>query len=373
MSGNVIEHWFSRPWGLNLLLLLPILTIASIVGARRRRWALLQLGRIPALIALVESRRRWNGLRFFCWVTGLSVLAVGIAGPQWGREPTVVTARGRDLVVVLDLSRSMLTDDVLPCRLDKAQQALQELVASLQKRGGHRLGLVAFAGRAKVICPLTHDYDHFLERLADLDSDHLPPDLRPSGADAASGTRIGAGLILAVDAHDPRYLGGKVQDILLLSDGDDPAGDNEWMEGIEAAREAGIPVHVIGIGDPVEGRPVPGGEKGYLLHKGKPVVSKLMEAPLRAIAERTKGSYTAARTGPIGLVELFRSKIEPGPKRESVDEALPEYRQRYPWFIGAALALLALEMLAGRTTRRTASPSKRTAPVGSTMPVARSA
>src|SRR5262249_29861986 len=217
-------------------------------AARRQRRALLRLGRLPALAALTERRRQWPGLRLFCLSTALTILVLAIAGPQWGREQAVAGAHGRDLVVVMDLSRSMLADDVLSSdnRLAHAQKAVEELVENLKLRGGHRVALVAFAGRAKIICPLTNDYDHFLERLAYLDAEHLPPELRP-GPESASGTRIGAGIELAVEAHDPRFRGTQVQDILLLSDGHDPADDNEWARvGIRAAQSAGIPVYTVG-------------------------------------------------------------------------------------------------------------------------------
>src|SRR5262249_58131955 len=132
---------------------------------------------------------------------------------------------GRDLVVVLDLSRSMLARDVLPSRLERAGQALDDLSRAVERRGGHRLALVVFAARARIACPLTHDYDHFRQALAEQDAANPHPDIRPAGDDVQSGTRIGAALRLAVEAHDPHYRDHGTQDILLLSDGDDPAHD----------------------------------------------------------------------------------------------------------------------------------------------------
>jgi Ca-activated chloride channel family protein len=339
---------FSRPDLVWLVFLLPVLSVLSMLAVRRQRRALARFGRLPALLAVTAWRRQWRGLRFFCVSMALSILALGIAGPQWGREPVVQVAHGRDLVIVLDLSRSMLADDVLPSRLDHAKRAIRELVTSLHERGGHRISLVAFAGRGRIVCPLTHDYDHFLDRLQELDADKLPVELRP-GPESVSGTRMGLGLELAVEAHDARFQGKEVQDIVLLGDGDDPAGDNEWFNGLLAAQKAEIPVHTIGIGDPDKGRPIPAPEPGgYLQHKGQNVLTRLIEPPLQTMAEQTRGIYTPARTGPITLVELFRTKIEPGRKREAVDEALPVYRQRYPWFFGAALLLLTLEMISGK-------------------------
>jgi Ca-activated chloride channel family protein len=326
---------------------------------------------------MMQRRRQWRGLRFFVLSMSLSFLVIAIAGPQWGREPLQPgdpgrdLAHGRDLVVVLDLSRSMLAEDVLPSRLKHAQKAIEELLANLRERGGHRIALVGFAGRSRVVCPLTNDYDHFVEKLLELDPAHLPPELR-AGVDAASGTRIGAALELAVEAHDSRFRGSGVQDILLLSDGDDPGGDNEWFAGILAAQSAGIPVFTVGIGDPVEGRPVPAGERGFFQHKGKVVTTRLVERPLQEIAQQTKGTYTAARTGVVPLVDLFRNTIEQSAKREAVDAPLPLYRQRYPWFFAAAFLLLALEMTTFRSTqgRKSQAPAKeqKLKPTGSAKP-----
>jgi Ca-activated chloride channel homolog len=362
MSNNAVNHWFSHPDLLALIFIVPVLSVLSIVAARRRRRALLRLGRVPALVAMVDRRRQWQGLRFMCLLTGLSVLAFGIAGPQWGREPVAAVAAGRDLVIVLDLSRSMLADDVLPNRLSHAKEAVAELLTDLQRRGGHRVALVAFAGRARLMCPLTHDYDHCKEKLRELDAERLLPELR-AGPDSISGTRIGAGIMLAVESQDQRFVGKQVQDIVLLSDGDDPARDNEYFNGIQAAQAAGIPVHTIGIGNPGETRPILLG-RDVLKFRGESVKSKLEEAPLKEIAEQTKGTYTAARTGPVPLVDLFRQTIEPGLKREAVDEAPPMYIQRYEWFFGGALLLFALEMTIGRGTnpRRAGNVSDRSNP-----------
>jgi Ca-activated chloride channel family protein len=271
----------------------------------------------------------------------LALLAIGLAGPQWGQD-WVQGAGGRDLVVVLDMSRSMLAET--PSRFERAKAALVDLSNEVQKRGGHRLGLVVFAGKAKLVCPLTHDYDHFREAVEALDATDLPDDLRPEGN--ASGTRIGAGLREAVEAHDERFHG--YQEILLISDGDDPAGDEEWRSGITAAREKGIPVHTVGVGDPDNGSPIPTGD-GPLVHDDKVVLTRLHEKPLEEIARLTGGKYTAAHTKALPLGELFHTRIEPRPDREEERvDALQVYRQRYAWFLGPALLLLALEMVLGR-------------------------
>src|SRR4051812_32395549 len=146
-----LRHWFANPWGLALLVALPVLGIIALLALRRRRAALARLGHLPAVQALISAPgrlRRWKR-------TGLTLVLVllcaGIAGPQWGRDWEPAAAHGRDLVVVLDMSRSMLAET--PRRLDRARAALIDLSRTVQERGGHRLALVVFAARAQLICP----------------------------------------------------------------------------------------------------------------------------------------------------------------------------------------------------------------------------
>src|SRR5205814_6280228 len=143
----------------------------------------------------------------------------------------------------------------------------------------------------------THDYHHFRTALADLDALHLHPDLRPSGKEALSGTRIGAGIRAAVEAHDPRFRGA--QDIILISDGDDPAQDAglEIREGIAAARGIhvpggrNIPVHTVGVGNPNLASTIPLKGDEVLRYNNQIVKTRLKELPLETIASLTGGTY----------------------------------------------------------------------------------
>jgi Ca-activated chloride channel family protein len=292
---------------------------------------------------------------------GLVLVILAIAGPQWGRNENPATAPGRDLVVVLDLSRSMLAQDVLgkasPNRLGNAVDAVQDLLETVWHRGGHRLALVVFAARARIVCPLTHDYDHFREMLANLDPGDPFLDIGPGPEGSPSGTRIGLGLAEAVRAHDPQAHGH--QDIVLVSDGDDPARDDEWRRGLKVVQEAGIIAHTVGIGNPDKGSPIPVGAEERLLYQGRPVLTRLEEKPLEEIARTTGGTYTAARTKAIRLGEVFREHIEPRGGRENADEVLPVYQQHSAWFFGGALLFWAIGMTLGdRGGRRKAAPAR---------------
>ncbi len=230
-----------------------------------------------------------------------------------------------------------------PERWQAAVAGAQDLVESLRSRGGHRAAIVVFAAKPKLLVPLTTDYDHLQAKLAELDAAHPPPEIRPDEG-SKSGTRIGAALAAAVEAHDPRFPG--YQDIILLSDGDDPADDREWAAGVSVARQASIPVHAVGLGDPVHPSPVL--VDGRLLESiGKdgvrdPVQTRLHEDVLKAIAEEGRGSYLPARREVPRLGEFFRTRIEPNPSRELSDDALPQPKDRSAWFLGIGLALLAI-------------------------------
>jgi Ca-activated chloride channel family protein len=342
--------WFANPEAFWLLTLLPVLGVLALHARRRRRKALAQLGNSFALKTLMPPRGKAHLLRGLCLVFGLALLVAGIAGPQWGLDWSQGTKPGRDLVVVLDLSRSMLAEQ--PSRQERARKALLDLSYTVQKRGGHRLALVVFAGKAKVVCPLTHDYEHFRYILKKQDAADLPLDLRPGARGSTSGTRIGEGLRLALEGHDPRFKG--FQDILLISDGDDPAGDGEWGIGAAEARQQKVPVHTVGVGNPdvPSSIPVPG---GVLRHEGEVVQTRLQEQPLEEIARRTGGVYIPARTELLPLGKLFHDYIDTRPLREDTDDVLAVYQQQYPVFFGPALGFLTLATLLGL---RRARPAK---------------
>jgi Ca-activated chloride channel family protein len=244
-----------------------------------------------------------------------------------------------------------------PSRLERAREALRDLFAALEKRGGHRIGLVLCAARARLACPLTHDCDHLRDTLSQLDDAADDPEIQPGPGDA-SGTRLGAGLLQALAAHDPRFRGS--QDILLLSDGDDPARDGEWRAAAAAAKTQGIPVHVIGLGDPDASSPVrlPGGP---LMHDGQEVRTRLEEAPLREIAHSTNGQYISAQTRALPLGAVYLDAIGGGPLREESDDAVPIYRQHYALFLLPAFGMLASTLLfAGRSPRPRPVPEEKT-------------
>ena len=336
--GSMLRTYFNYPPALALLVLPVVLIVVTVIAESLRRRALRLWGASP----FAFRRRGFGFLSFSALLSGLTLLVTGIAGPQWGLDTMPEPAIGRDLVCVLDMSRSMLAEDVLPNRFERAKSALEELSWAIQRRGGYRLALVVFAGRAQVFCPLTHDYDHFRGSLAQVDLVEIGIEPGPNGGGSVSGTRIGAALVAAVGAHNDSNRG--FQDILLLSDGDDPVHDNEWRSGVEAARLAAIPIHVVGIGDPANDHSIPGPDGTPLRHNKTVVNTRLDEQKLEQIAAESGGMYLPARTGEVLLGDWFEKSIVPKKANAVHDERLLTKSQRYAWPLGFALLFLAMEI-----------------------------
>ncbi len=335
-----MNHWLAYPLGLALFGLIPMLGSFVLWSWLRRRQALARFGTMTTLETVLTIRRFPRFVRGLCGILGTLCLLVGIVGPQWGRDWKQPTVPGRDLMVVLDCSRSMLAES--PSRFERARTFATELSEAIQARGGHRLGLVVFAGRARLVCPLTHDYAYFRETLADLDPRTFDLELAPGPRDE-SGTRIGAGLLLAIHSLEERFRGAR--DVLLLSDGDDPLRDGEWKAGAAEAKTQGIPVLAVGFGDPNTAHTIPMGDSVQLDETGQPVRTRLDEATLREIARLAQGIYVPAATNHRAAGPVYLDAIASLPVRESDEDALPIYQQRYAWFYLASLALLAIAFM----------------------------
>jgi Ca-activated chloride channel family protein len=348
---NPIHHLLAHPRSLWLLTFLPALGILALLANRWRRRAILQLSG-PSGLSQMQMGKWMRSLRSYGFAAGLICLVLGIAGPQWGRVRDQSLAPGRDLVVILDLSLSMLARDVPGAasdnRLGQALTAANGLANEVEKRGGHRLALVVFASQAKTICPLTQDYDHFRESLGQIDPFDPLLEIGPS-ADVSSGTRIGLAIQEGVRLLRESAAPGS-QDIILLSDGDDPAQDEEWRLGSEIARKEKIPVHAIGLGDPSRTSTIPIPGRGDLHYHGALVTTRLEERPLKEIADRTGGTYTPAQTKALPLAELLIAG------RELKEDSVLVYKQRYVWFYALALTLFGMPLVLPEVAR---SRSKR--------------
>jgi len=291
------------------------------------------------LVARVPRGRRIARLCLVGGVLGFGIGALMRPQTAGGNE---AAARGRtaaDVVVVLDVSRSMLAADAAPSRLLRAKADVMDLVGQLE---GARLGLVAFAGRATLICPLTPDQAYFQLALRGVDTSSV----------TRGGTHIGAGIREALRAFDA---GGGAKLILLITDGEDH--DSYPLDAAKQAQRDGVRIVSIGFGseqgaeiplpDPQTGAVAPLRDSG-----GNVVRSRLDGETLRQIALATGGAYVPARTGALDLESIVSEHIAPLTVAEQVSERAAPVDQ-YQWLLAAALACLLGAAWLGRAPRLT--------------------
>ncbi len=325
---------FARPEWLHALWLLP-LGVALFWRAEQRRRALVSRIVAPKLRALLAGstshfRRR---LRAACILGALGLLVVTLAGPQLGHDTLEVPHRGRDVIIAMDVSRSMLATDVAPTRLQRAKLLAEDLVGEL---GSDRLGLVAFAGSAFLQAPLTLDHGAVLAAVDELDTDLIPK----------GGSNIAAAIRACEEAFGKAE--GFSRAIVIISDGEELDAD-----GLEAARQAGaagIRIFTVGVGSE-EGSEIPLGPGEFVRDQsGKVVQSRLDAVRLREIAEVAGGFYvpldeSAARLlSTDGIGRMQEVEMSTSTSRRPIE--------RYQWPLGAAVALLCFQGLVGERRRR---------------------
>lgn len=317
---------------LYLLWLLPLLFGFFLYSAGRRRQflaGLLAAALQQKLISVNPIRRRWKAA---LTLAGFGFLVIGLARPAWNLQQTTITRSGRDVVFVLDVSKSMLAEDLAPNRLERAKLAVSDVIDKLQ---GDRVGLLAFAGTAAVKCPLTLDYGFFRMMLDSISTDSIN----------RGGTMIGDAIRVVLremlDKQEKKY-----KDIVLVTDGE----DHESFP-LEAAKEAaakGVRLFIVGLGDENEGKRIPvtdeSGQRSFMKYQGREVWSRLDAATLREMALATPGGrYLNVATGAVDLGEVYQQLISSAPKKEMEEETIEKYEEKFQVFIGIAFLLLVLE------------------------------
>ena len=319
-------------WG---LLAIPIL---AFLFARAERRAVARLREfvsprlLPQLSATVNRTRRL--VRFGFLMLGLTFAIVSLARPQWGYLYEDVKRKGLDLLFAVDTSRSMLSNDVQPNRLERVKLAAQDLVNQLQ---GDRVGLIAFAGRAFLQAPLTIDYEAAIESVNDLDTKTIPE----------GGTNISEAINLAISTFGKSAAGNRA--LIIFTDGEELSGDA--VKVAKSAAKAGLKIFTVGVGTP-QGSLIPittdDGETAFVKDSaGQVVKSKLDEKRLEEIAQAAGGFYLHLGDGPRtmsqvyqqGLAKMKAAEIDARLSRRPID--------RYEWPLGAALIALTISILIG--------------------------
>ncbi len=304
------------------------LLLAAIVPVAGLWWSFLRARREKELrrLSLSVPKSSASGLQMMCIVTGLVLSLLAAARPQWGKSLERTVERSRNVVVAIDVSRSMLAQDVRPNRLERAKADVADLIDSL---AGDRCALVAFRRTGVVICPLTTDHAYLRRAL-----EQLSPESAPRGE-----TDLGSAIRASLDALDPAADDHNA--IILISDGGDLRG--AALQNAELAKRRKIPIFTVGIGDPKRGAEIPDENgRGVQKFQGQPVKVKLEEAALKAISEASNGRYVPLATA--GTVEttlgaIYRRFLRQVAAKEQNEEA-ERAAERYQFFLVPGLLLL---------------------------------
>jgi Ca-activated chloride channel family protein len=270
----------------------------------------------------------------------VAFVAFAAARPAWNPKPQTIERRGRDIMVILDVSKSMLAEDLVPNRLERSKLAIRDMVDGLQ---GDRVGLIVFAGTAVLKVPLTLDYGFFDLVLDDIDVNAV----------SRGGTKIGDAIRRAMDeGFDTQEK--KYKDIILITDGEDH--DSFPVEAAQEAGEKGIRIIAIGIGDEGQGRRIPvtdeQGNRVFMTYNGQEVWSRLDANTLRRMANATPGGkYLNVATGAVDLGDVYLKLIAGEEKRELEAKTMTLFEEKFQIFLGVALFLLAAEMVVGERRR----------------------
>ena len=319
---------------LHLFWVLPLVVLGAWWAARRRQRDLRALfgDRVEQVVGKgLELRRAWSTTLV---VLALALFAIAAAQPQWGFQWRDLESRGIEVVLALDVSRSMDAEDVHPSRLSRAKREVADLTAEL---AGDKVGLVVFAAGAYPRVPLTTDYD----ALATIVESTETGTLLAQGSSIASAVEVSLEMLGEPGEAD--------QAVILISDGEDHAQGLD--DAIQAANDAGVRVYTIGVGTD-GGAPVPLDDGGFVTWQGEVVVSSLEDRALKELAQGTGGAYIQSSAGANDAKSLV-SDLHGALTRQAVEvkrEKVPD--ERFQWPLGAGIVLLTLAGLTGDGRRR---------------------
>ncbi len=322
---------------------IPVIIAIFLYGLYRKKRGMEKFAN-PALIPYLTTQfsHQKQGIKIALLVLSTIFLVLTLMRPQGNPVTKTIRKKGRDLVFVVDISRSMLAEDLKPNRLGRAKQLISDVINILE---GDRIGLLVFAGATAVKCPLTLDYHYFENILA-----------RVSIRDInRGGTHIGDAIRTVTDRlfydRDNKY-----RDIILITDGEDH--ESFPIEAAEVAAKRGIRIHTVGLGDP-DGANIPlrrDGSYALLKYKDQTVKTKLDETTLKKIAEITHGVFIPVRTNLADLAQLYRDYITIAEKQELESKESKVWSELFQFFLGVAILLLMVEFLLGERKFRIEQP-----------------
>jgi len=317
---------------LYLLLGIPVFTILFVLGLRMKQAALKRLGDSNILNRLIpDASKEKVILKFIILNIAYVFLVIGIANPQTGSKLEKIQRKGIDIVVALDISNSMLAQDIKPDRLSRAKQALFKLIDKLQ---GDRIGIVIFAGKAYTQLPITTDYAAAKMFVSTISPKDIP----------SQGTAIGEAIALGIESFEENE---QSKAIIIITDGENHEGNA--MEEAQVASQMDIRVYTIGMGLP-DGSPIPvinsyGQQTGFKKDReGNTVITRLNEVMLQQVAAAGDGDYVRANNTQAGLNKILE-KINALEEGEIETRMFTDYEDQFQYFLGFGLLLFFLEFL----------------------------
>ena len=313
------------------LLVIPVLTLFFVWSRIKRRQLLRKFGNEDTISLLMPFASRFRPvLKFAILMLALASVIIGIARPQFGAKLKKVKREGIELIIALDVSNSMMAEDIKPNRLDRAKLAISRLVDRLKD---DKIGLIVFAGDAYTQLPITTDYNSAKLFLNSINTQIVPK----------QGTAIGAAINLAERSFTPDSKSNKA--IIVITDGENH--EDDAVAAAKTAAEKGIVIHTIGMGLQ-QGSPIPvlrNGQTEYLKDgSGNVVVTKLDEATLEKVAAAGEGIYIRANNAQVGLNTLL-DEINKLQKTEMDAMIYSEYNDQFQYFFAIGLFLIILEFL----------------------------
>lgn len=323
---------FANPQYIYLLILVPVFILLYIFAVRRKKKMLERYGNLEIIAQLMpEVSYGRPSIKFILGILSFSVLILAIARPQFGSKLTEEKRKGIELIIALDVSNSMLAEDIKPNRLERAKQAISRMI---DKMGDDKIGLIVFAGNAYTQIPITTDYSSAKMFLGSINTNIVP----------MQGTSISSAIKLASNSFTPDNKANKA--LIIITDGE--THDENAIDLAKEASQKGIKIFTIGVGNP-QGAPIPvfdeNGNRTYRQdEEGKVIISKLNDELLSKIAIVGDGEFQLANTSNFGLTKIF-TKLNAMNKEEISTRIYSEYEDQYQYLIGFALLLLLLDLL----------------------------
>ena len=315
-----------------LLIIVPIMILLFISLQIWKRRTQKKFADPLLLKRLTPSRSAYKStLKLLVLLFGLSFLVLGLVNPKIGTKMETVKRQGVDIVFAVDVSKSMLAEDIAPNRLEKAKRLVSEIINQL---ASDRIGIIAYAGQAYPQLPITTDYGAAKMFLQSMNTNML----------SSQGTAIDAAIELAASYYDDEEQTNRV--LFIVSDGEDHS-EGRAFDAVELAVEEGIRVYTIGVGK-TKGVPIPIKRNGVVesLKKdqnGEVVITKLNEEILAEIASEGNGSFIDG-SNTEEAVEVIKEELEKMDKKEFEAKQFAEFKDQFQWFLGAALFLLFLDV-----------------------------